>query len=94
MKLSATSNQYAFRSRTVSRMETDILPSNAAKQKWLKIHSTVDTLYSESGTKVHYQEFLHYMVKFHYIVKIFDHFSSGFTICNEDLKLHYMEYSL
>ena len=42
--------------------------------------NTVDTLYSESGTKVHYMEFLHYMVKFHYVVKIFDHFSSGFTI--------------
>ena len=40
MKLSATSNQYAFRSRTVSRMETDILPSDVAKQKWLKIHSS------------------------------------------------------
>ena len=42
--------------------------------------STVDTLYSESGTKVHYMEFLHYMVKFHYIVKIFDHFLSGFNM--------------
>ena len=43
-------------------------------------HNTVDTLYSESGKTVHYMEFLHYMVKFHYIVKIFDHFSSRFTI--------------